>query len=138
MALSFSETKIKSPDLAATIEEILRVYGATVADATEETSKRVADKAVKALRKAGRFNGGQEFRKGWSVKATRIRGLGGVYTIYNKTKPGLAHLLEFGHAIAGGGRTKPRSEAFNFIAPIADGLDQDFRETFVDVMDEMT
>lgn len=138
MALSFSETKIKSPDLAWTISNILYVYSATVADATEETSKRVANKAVKALRKAGRFKGGEVFRKGWSVKATRIRGLGGVYVIYNKTKPGLAHLLEFGHAIAGGGRTKPRTEAFNFIAPIADGLAEDFANTFVDVMDEMT
>lgn len=121
---------IKSVDLSRAVEEILTTYGENVAEVAEETSKRVANNAVKKLRKAGSFNGGEEFRKGWAVNVTRVRGLSGVYTIYNKTKPGLAHLLEFGHAKANGGRTR----AYNFIAPIADTLEEDYRNTFVDVM----
>ena len=132
--VGFSETKIKGPDLYNVISGLLATYGTQVADATEKTSKIVADNTAKKLRKAGTFNGGKEFKSGWAVRGERVRGLGGVYIVHNKTKPGLAHLLEFGHVIAGGGRTKPRTEAFNFIAPIADEVEDDFRDTFVDVM----
>lgn len=128
--VSFSETKIKPPDLYNVVSGLLETYGMQIADATEKTSKIVANNTAKKLRKAGTFNGGAKFKKGWDVRGTRIRGIGGIYTVYNKEVPGLAHLLEFGHAKRNGGRTR----AFNFIAPIADEVEQEFRDTFVDVV----
>lgn len=132
MAVRVSETKISAPDLYRVCSGLLLTYGDTINSALEETSKRVANNMAKKLRTAGSFNGGDEFRKGWSVRVQRMRGIGGIYTVYNKTKPGLAHLLEFGHAKRSGGRTS----AFNFIAPIVDEAEQDFCDTFVDVMTE--
>ena len=136
MAIGFSETKIKAPDLYRVCTGLLLTYGDSVQEAISETSKIVAKDIAKDLRKAGRFKGGERFRKGWDVQRRRLSGLGEVWVVHNKTKPGLAHLLEFGHAIYGGGRTKPFSEAFHFIQPIADTAEQRFRETFVDVMAE--
>lgn len=121
--------KIGSDSLAATIENILEEYGAAAKDVVEESSKAVAKKVVKDLRKAGDFNNGQDFRKGWTSKTEQTR-FGASVVVYNKTKPGLAHLLEFGHAKTNGGRTK----AFNFIAPIADTVEKQFLETFEEKM----
>lgn len=118
---------IKGPELLDVCSELLEEYGAEVNDAVDAVSKLVANDVAKELRKAGTFNGGKEFRSGWAVKTTRTR-LGNTYTVYNKTKPGLAHLLEFGHAKANGGRTR----AFNFIAPIADTVEEKFRVKFAD------
>ena len=134
MSVNLSETKIQAPDLYAVCSRLLNAYGVTVADAIEETSKIVADKTAKKLKKAGTFKGGKEFKSGWAVRGKRIRGVGGIYTVYNKEKPGLAHLLEFGHAKRNGGRTT----AFNFIAPIAETIEEEFADTFVDVMADKT
>ena len=42
--------------------------------------------------------GGGEYRSGWSVRTKRLKyGCQGV--VYNKTKPGLTHLLEKSHVI---------------------------------------
>lgn len=117
--------KIDSSSLSSTIEDILEQYGDSAKDAVEETCKDVAKQVVKDLKKAGDFNNGQDFRKGWTSKTENTR-FGASVVVYNKTKPGLAHLLEFGHAKTNGGRTK----AFNFIAPIADTVEKQFLETF--------
>lgn len=134
MGVSFSDRKIKAPDLYSVCAELLDNYAANVAEATDAAAKKAAEDTAKELRKAGTFNGGKEFRRGWAVQGKRIRGVGGTYTVYNKNKPGLAHLLEFGHAKAGGGRTR----AFTFIAPIADTVEDRFRNAFVDVMADQT
>lgn len=53
-----------------------------------------------------------KYAGGWTSKAETE--LGGYYVVvYNKTSPGLAHLLEKGHANRGGGRTP----AYPHIAP---------------------
>lgn len=117
--------KIDSSELQATIKDILAEYGDAAKVAVEDSCKEVAKAVVKDLRKAGDFNNGQDFRKGWTSKTEQTR-LGASTVVYNKTKPGLAHLLEFGHAKMNGGRTK----AFNFIAPINDTVNQKFTEAF--------
>ncbi|MEW5952633.1 MAG: HK97 gp10 family phage protein [Bacillota bacterium] len=47
------------------------------------------------------------YRRGWKRKKETLGGQV-KYTIYNKDKPGLVHLLEFGHAKKGGGRVAGR------------------------------
>lgn len=117
--------KINSNSLSSTIEDILEQYGDSAKEAVEEACQDVAKQVVKDLKKAGDFNNGQDFRKGWTSKTENTR-FGASVVVYNKTKPGLAHLLEFGHAKTNGGRTR----AFNFIAPIADTVEKQFLETF--------
>ncbi len=107
------------------INAILAEYGDAAIDAIQEASKDTAKEVVKELKKAGDFNNGNDFRKGWAQKTESTR-FGASVVVYNKTKPGLAHLLEFGHAKQNGGRTK----AFNFIAPINETVETKFLENF--------
>lgn len=117
--------RIDAGNLSSTIENILEEFGDSAKDVVEEACKDVAKQVVKDLRKAGDFNRGEDFRKGWTSKTENTR-FGASVVVYNKTKPGLAHLLEFGHAKQNGGRTK----AFNFIAPIADTVEKQFLDAF--------
>lgn len=125
--------RIDSGALQETVSKILDEYGASAAEALRATSKTVAKDVVKDLKKAGDFKGTGDFRKGWTSKTEETR-LGAASVVYNKDQPGLAHLLEFGHAKRGGGRTK----AFNFIAPIADTVEERFTRTFADEMEGQT
>ena len=117
--------KIESGALRDTINELLAEYGDEAQAAIEESAKAVGKEVAKELQKAGDFKGGKEFRKGWTSKTENTR-LGAATVVYNKAKPGLAHLLEFGHAKQNGGRTR----AFNFIAPISDTVEEKFLDNF--------
>lgn len=94
----------------------------------EDYSKSLEERVVKAGAKLARECANEikqnspkdrsEYYKGWSVK--KGQGFGGSvsYTVYNKTHPGLTHLLEKGHE-TGKGRTKaqphikPAEEKYN-------------------------
>ena len=117
--------KIESQRLADVINGYLAEYGSSVREAIEASSKKVAKEVVKELKQGGGFGGTGEFNKGWTSKTEQTR-MGSETVVYNKTAPGLAHLLEFGHAKANGGRTK----AFNFIAPINDSIEDKFVTAF--------
>lgn len=117
--------KISADALQKTISGYLEQYGEEVSAAIEAASKATAKDVVKDLRRGGGYRGGEKFNKGWTSKTEAGR-LGTSTTVYNSTQPGLAHLLEFGHAKRNGGRTR----AFNFIAPVADSVEQKFESAF--------
>lgn len=117
--------KIDSQRLADVINGYLEEYGSSVREAIETASKQVAKEVVKELKQGGDFGGTGEFNKGWTSK-TELTRLGSETVVYNKTAPGLAHLLEFGHAKQNGGRTK----AYNFIAPVNDAVEDKFVKAF--------
>ena len=97
-------------------------------DAIEASSKKVAKEVVKELKAGGKgdkFGGSGAFNKGWTSKTEQTR-LGATSIVYNKSLPGLAHLLEFGHVLADGGRSK----AFNFISPVNDATEEKFVQAF--------
>ena len=113
--------KIDAQDLAETVNKYLAEYGDSIQEDIEKTAKSVAKDVVRELKQGGGFGGTGAFNKGWTSKVEKTR-LGAEAIVYNKSLPGLAHLLEFGHAKANGGRTK----AFNFISPINDATEQKF------------
>lgn len=117
--------KIDASGLRNVVNEYLAEYGDQATEAIEEASKATAKEVVKELRKGGGYNGGEKFNKGWTSK-TEVSRLGSSTTVYNSTQPGLAHLLEFGHAKRNGGRTR----AFNFIAPVSDSVEKKFEAAF--------
>lgn len=121
--------QIEVSDLRAAVNGILEEYGDDAAEAIEKSATKVAKDVVKELKKGGAYNGGEDFNKGWTSQTTPTR-LGTTAVVYNKTKPGLAHLLEFGHAKRNGGRTR----AFNFIAPVADTIEQRFIDELNDTL----
>ena len=105
--------KIGVFDFRDAINDILTEYGDAAKEAVELACKDTAKETARELQSAGTFQGGKEYRKGWTSKVELTR-TGATAIVYNKAKPGLSHLLEFGHAKRNGGRTT----AFNFIAPI--------------------
>lgn len=93
---------------AADVQKILSEYAGSVKENLDEVTKAVAKKGAQAVRRAaaGAVGGSGKYARGWTSKVEVGRlGVSGV--IYNKT-PGLPHLLEYGHANRGGGRTPGR------------------------------
>ena len=113
------------------LKKILDHYSAEMREAVTEAGKTVSREAAKKLRatspKQSKSGG---YAKGWTTKSER--GPGGVptYIVYNKTHPGLTHLLEKGHAVANqfGHYERPngRVAAIPHIAPVEEWATSEF------------
>jgi Bacteriophage protein of unknown function (DUF646). len=105
---------INIDNLAAEITLAVKEYTEDVAEAIEKEADLASQRLVKEIRARSPRRTG-EYAKGWTRKKQgregEIR-----YVIYNRKKPWLAHLLEFGHAKRGGGRVEGRPH----IRPTAD------------------
>lgn len=111
---------IKGDQLAAAVNDILMEYGDDAKEIIEDTISKSAKNATKQLKGAGSFGGTGKYKRGWSSQIKKKR-VGIEAVVYNSAAPGLAHLLEFGHAKQNGGRT----QAFPHIAPINDQVQED-------------
>ena len=114
---------IDAAHFRALVNDYLEEYGREVYTAVEAACDASAKQTVKELRKGGSYQThevGTRYNKGWTSKVERSKSRIGnqiaTRIVYNKNVPGLAHLLEFGHATRNGGRTR----AFNYIAPIVE------------------
>lgn len=88
-------------DLGTEIAKALKAYTAAVEKDLTDSKDQITKKAAKRLRTVSPKLTGS-YRKGWRVKKEKKP-----YIIHNKTDYQLTHLLEKGHATAGGGRTRP-------------------------------
>ena len=81
-----------------------------LADIMDEYKEHAEKTLAKALQSASRstFGGTGQYARGWGVDREKVGGAA-LYTIWNKNKPGLPHLLEFGHAKGNGGRVAGRT-----------------------------
>lgn len=86
-------------------------YAGLLPETIMEAQKAAAKAGVKKLKKTSPSRTG-EYAKAWKTKTVKTR-TGSTTTIYNGEKPGLVHLLEFGHAKVNGGRTR----AFEHVEP---------------------
>lgn len=88
------------------LTDILSQYGDELKDEVEEAVKVSAKDATKELRAVSDrlHHRSGNYAKGWTVSKIEKTWKGIEVTIYNKNKPGLAHLLNNGHAKRGGGR----------------------------------
>lgn len=105
------------------IGKILDEYEKLTKETVEKAALQTAKSAVQKL-KANSPKKSGEYASGWS---SRKQGTGRV--VYNRTKPGLTHLLEKGHATFNkkGGPYK-RTPAHVHIAPVADEASREFEE----------
>lgn len=106
------------------IQQVLREYQTEIEQATVECVKSVAKEGTKALKANSPRNKGK-YAAGWTskVEATRVSAAA---TLYNK-KPGLPHLLEFGHVSRNGtGRTFGRVAAYPHIAAVEQTIITEF------------
>ena len=98
-------TKTKASNLATVLKDTLQEYeNLAVQDmkvAVTDTAKEVkADIAARAPKRTGAY------KKSWTVKKTGENATSISVVVHSKNKYQLAHLLEFGHAKRGGGRTR--------------------------------
>lgn len=102
--------KIQAVDLSAAVADLLEEYGEEVYDHLGDAIEKTAEQAVRDLQAVKKFSDEGHptgvYSAGWTQEET-IRGRTNVVrVVYNQDYPQYAHLLEFGHANRGGGRTR--------------------------------
>lgn len=117
--------------LDSEIKKILEEYADDVTKNTGEIVKKVGQKGAKAVKAsaAAAVGGSGKYAAGWTYEVEKTR-LSTTVTIYNKSLPGLAHLLENGHAKTGGGRVAGRPH----IAPVEQEITKEFEENITDAI----
>ena len=98
--------------MAHVIMEGLQEY----ADLAAEDMKAAVRKAGNSAKKDIQANAPEKtgaYKKSWAVKTVRENANAMEVVVYSRNRYQLAHLLEFGHALRQGGRTR----AFPHIAP---------------------
>jgi hypothetical protein len=127
------EIKIRSNDpqytLSKAINSILIPYGDSIKGGLEKALTKIGKEGAQKLRQAaastfptGRRKCSGVYAKGWSSTVETKR-TGPIVKIHNRTKPGLAHLLEHGHPVVRGGETIGDAPAYVHIAPVAAELE---------------
>lgn len=88
--------------LSSEINNMLKSYANGVGTDIEAIAAKAAKKAAKMLKTAGTFDDiTGSYRTGWRAKKVN-----GKWVVHNATDYQLTHLLEKGHALANGGRSK--------------------------------
>lgn len=124
--------KIKVDQLTKEIEKALTEFVGVTEEACDKGVRETAKDAVQALRDAhpigsegqpsGKYGPWDEYNKSWKVMQTKTdKRYHRKATIHNENHYQLTHLLEKGHALAGGGR----AQAFPHIAPVAERCETD-------------
>lgn len=109
--------------LAADIEQILEDYEGDVENLTKEAVKEIGQKGVQSLKSSSGVFKGTKYKSGWTSKIEESR-MGAKAILYNSKVPGLPHLLEYGHALRGGGRVNGKVH----IKPVEDELEKAFTQ----------
>jgi len=117
---------IKVDDLAGEIVLAIQAYTEDVSEAIDQAARDTAKAMAKDLRETSPKDTG-EYAKGW----THRKEAPGSYRVYNKKKPQLTHLLEHGHAKAGGGRV----EGIPHIKPAEDRYVPEFEKKVQQILE---
>lgn len=98
--------------MAHVIMEGLQEYADLATEDMKAAVKKAGNKAKSDVQAGAPVKTGK-YKKSWAVKTTKENAYAMEVTVHSKNRYQLAHLLEFGHAKRGGGRTR----AFPHIAP---------------------
>lgn len=118
---------IKIDSLGAEIAKLMEEYADTVSLDMKSVVKTVSRNAVKELKTdspKGKGSKKGHYKDGWTSKTESENATAISVRIYNKTKPGLTHLLEKGHAKRGGGRVN----GIPHIAPIEEKVIEEYEK----------
>ena len=112
--------------LAHAINETLKQYSNGVGEKIDLLAETVAKKGAKKLKTAGTFKDiSGDYRTGWRAKKVN-----GTWVVHNATDYQLTHLLEKGHALVGGGR----SRTFPHIKPVEEEMIEEFEREIREVL----
>nr|DAY91500.1 MAG TPA: putative tail component [Caudoviricetes sp.] len=115
-------------DLAGEVMEALKEYEGLCEEEVKATVKEVAKEAVKELKSespAGTGSRKGHYKDGWKYSVDKDSAYKIGVTVHNSKKPGVAHLLEKGHARRGGGRDV---KAIVHIAPVEEKVAKDYEK----------
>ena len=98
--------------MAHVIMEGLQEYADLATEDMKVAVKKAGNKAKSDVQAGAPVMTGK-YKKSWAVKTTKENANAMEVTVHSRNRYQLAHLLEFGHAKRGGGRTR----AFPHIAP---------------------
>ena len=98
--------------MAHVIMEGLQEYADLATEDMKAAVKKAGNNAKSDVQAGAPVKTGK-YKKSWAVKTTKETANAMEVTVHSKNRYQLAHLLEFGHAKRGGGRTR----AFPHIAP---------------------
>ncbi len=104
--------RVRIDQMAHVIMEGLQEYADLATDDLKKAVKKAGDEAKKDIQNNAPVKTGA-YKKSWAVKTTKETSNAMEVVVHSKNRYQLAHLLEFGHAKRGGGRTR----AFPHIAP---------------------
>lgn len=107
--------------LASEIAKGLSEYNHDVIERVNISSAKISKEAVKLLKEKSPKKYG-DYAKGWRQKEDKYNGQPNTHTVYNATNYQLTHLLENGHAKAGGGRV----EAIPHVKPVEEKVIEEF------------
>lgn len=122
--------KINVDDLADEINKVMDAFVNATEETVEKAIKETSKTALNELRNAhppgsGQYGPWDEYNKSWKVMQTKTdKRYHRKAVIHNEKKYRLTHLLEKGHALVNGGRTR----AFTHIAPVAEKAEKDLLE----------
>ena len=104
--------RVKIDQMAHVIMEGLQEYADLATEDLKKAVKKAGDEAKKDIQNNAPVKTGA-YKKSWTVKTTKETSNAMEVVVHSRNRYQLAHLLEFGHAKRGGGRTK----AIPHIAP---------------------
>lgn len=104
--------RVKIDQMAHVIMEDLQEYADLATEDLKKAVKKAGDEAKKDIQANAPVKTGA-YKKSWAVKTTKETSNAMEVVVHSRNRYQLAHLLEFGHAKRGGGRTK----AIPHIAP---------------------
>ena len=92
-------------EMGNAIQKEFEEYVDLTADEVKKIVKEVADDVTEEIKDKAPVDTGA-YRKSWTATQTKDTTLASEYTVHSVKHYRLTHLLEFGHAKRGGGRTK--------------------------------
>lgn len=96
---------INASDFAKAVSSELAEYAADITTDVKKSVKEVAKDTVREVKKRSPSDSGA-YRKSWRADEVDVTRFSQTMVIHDKTHYRLTHLLENGHALVGGGRTK--------------------------------
>lgn len=114
-----SNRRVKVNQLEQAFAELLTEFKEQCEQEVDEALEQAAETANEEVKKeppgAGKYHSWKSYSNGWKVDK-EVRAYGTTYTIHNKKKYQLTHLLEEGHVNVDGSRAR----AFPHVAPAAE------------------